>query len=233
MRTWRVDDVMSVNVAAVRADTPYREIVDLLTGRRISAVPVVDEDHRVVGVVSEGDLMHKVERGGHPDGRPMFEGPRGRAARIKAGADVARDLMTTPAVTTTGDTSIAEAARTMHRRGLKRLPVVDGEGRVVGMVTRGDLLKVHLRPDDDIRAEVAEQVLWRVLAVQEGTVQVSVTEGVVRLTGLLDRRSAADLAVRLARQIGGVVDVTDELRYDFDDADLPGYSPLTGLAKQR
>lgn len=233
MRTWRVNDVMSVQVAAVRTDTPYREIVDQLTARRISAMPVVDDDHRVVGVVSEADLVHKVERAGQPHGRPVFEGPRGRAARIKADADVARDLMTTPAVTTTGDTTIVEAARTMHRRNLKRLPVIDDQGRLVGIVTRGDLLKVHLRPDDDIRTDVTDQVLRRVLAVREDTVAVSVTEGVVRLTGQLDRRSAADLAVRLSRQLGGVVDVIDELGYDFDDADLPDYSPLTGLAKQR
>lgn len=233
MRTWRVDDVMSVDVAAVRADTPYRELVDLLTARRISAMPVVDDDHRVVGVVSEADLVHKVQRAGQPYGRPVFEGPRSRAARIKADADLARDLMTTPAVTTTGDTTIVEAARTMHRRNVKRLPVIDDQGRLIGIVTRGDLLKVHLRPDDDIRADVTEQVLRRVLAVREDTVGVSVSEGVVRLTGQLDRRSAADLAVRLSRQLGGVVDVIDELGYDFDDADLPGYSPLTGLAKQR
>lgn len=222
MRTWQVRDVMTTDVAAVREQTPYREIVDVLATRRISAVPVVDDFGRVLGVVSETDLLYKVELVGQPHEARLFEGRRRRQARVKAEAALARDLMTAPAVTTLGHVAIAAAARTMDREHVKRLPVLDDLGRLAGVVTRGDLLKVHLRPDADIRADVVQEVLRRVLAVEEGLVQVTVADGVVRLTGQLDRRSSVQIALRLAVQVSGVVQVVDELGYDIDDTVLTG-----------
>lgn len=228
MRTWQVRDVMTAEVATVREETPYREIVDVLTARRISAVPVVDEQSRVLGVVSEADLMYKVELIGEPYEPRLFEGRRRRQARVKAEAATARDLMTSPAVTTMGHTPIAAAAKTMDRQRVKRLPVVDDLGRLVGIVTRSDLLRVHLRPDADIRADVVQEVLRRVLAVEEGLVGVTVTDGVVRLTGQLDRRTSVGLAVRLAAQISGVVQVVNELGYDIDDTVVTGVGSWPG-----
>nr|MDT0660370.1 CBS domain-containing protein [Micromonospora sp. DSM 115978] len=222
MRTWRVSDVMTTDVAAVRAETPYREIVDLVTARKISAVPVVDADRRVLGVVSEADLLHKIELLGQPHQPRVFAGRRRRAAQTKAEAAVARDLMTTPAVTVWGHTALVTAARTMERQDVKRLPVIDDLGRLVGIVTRGDLLKVHLRPDAEIRADVVHEVLHKILAIEEGRVEVTVDGGVVRLRGTLDRRSAAQLALKLAAQVSGVVEVLDELTYEFDDMVLLG-----------
>lgn len=229
MRTWQVRDVMTTDVAAVGEDTPYREIIDVLTSRHVSAVPVVDDFRRVLGVVSEADLLHKVELVGEPHERRVFEGRRRRSARVKADAAIARDLMTAPAVTTYADVPLVSAAKLMHREQVKRLPVVDDLGRLAGIVTRGDLLKVHLRPDADIRRDVVEEVLRRVLAVEEGAVQVSVTDGVVRLVGQLDRHSSVEIAGRLAAQVSGVVEVVNEFGYDFDDtvfsgtASWPGY----------
>lgn len=223
MRTWQVGDVMTADVATVREDTPYREIVDVVTNRHISAVPVVDYFGHVLGVVSESDMLYKVElMGQQPVERPLFEGRRRRQARAKADAAVARDLMTAPAVTTTAQTPIAAAARVMDRERVKRLPVIDDLGRVVGIVTRGDLLKVHLRPDADIRHDVVHEVLRRVLAVEEGVVRVEVRDGVVRLIGQLDRRTSVDLAGRLAAQVSGVVDVVNELGFKYDDTLLAG-----------
>lgn len=222
MRTWQVGDVMTKDVATVREETPYREIVDILTDRRISAVPVVDDFGRVLGVVSEGDLIHKVELIGQPYAPRLFEGRHRRRARIKAEAAVARDLMTAPAVTTLRTTPLAAAAKIMDRQHVKRLPVIDDLGRLAGIVTRGDLLRVHLRPDEDIRQDVVQEVLRRVLAVEEGLVQVTVTDGVVRLTGQLDRRTSVSIAVRLAAQVSGAVQVVNELGYDIDDTIVTG-----------
>ena len=219
MRTWQVQDVMSSDVATVREDTPYREIIDVLAARRVSAVPVVDDARRVLGVVSEADLLHKVEFLGQPQERRVFESPRRRAARIKARAQVAADLMTAPAVTTSPHTSLVAAAKTMSRERVKRLPVVDDLGKLVGIVSRGDLLKVHLRPDSDIHWDVVYEVLHRILGVFDG-VEVSVDDGVVRLTGQLDRRSSVEIAERLAMQVSGVVDVINELEYDYDDTQV-------------
>jgi CBS domain-containing protein len=220
MKLWNVGDVMTTNVATVREETPYREIVDVLAHRQISAVPVIDGFDRVLGVVSEADLLHKIETEGHPETRRVFESRRRRSARVKAGATVARDLMTVPAVTAMPHTLIPAAARLMDAEAVKRLPVVNDLGRLVGIVTRSDLLKVHLRPDADIRHDVVEGVLHRVLAVRDGTVRVETRDGIVTLTGELDRRSAAITAVRLAQAVAGVVAVDDKLTFTYDDTAL-------------
>ncbi|MET7806964.1 CBS domain-containing protein [Micromonospora chersina] len=220
MRTWQVQDVMTTDVATVREGTAYREIVDVLTGRHVTAAPVVDGAGRVLGVVSEADLMYKVELQGQPQPRRILPDRHRREARAKAGATLAADLMTAPPVTVTPDASLVEAARTMGARGVKRLPVVDDLGRLVGIVTRGDLLKVHLRPDADILRDVRDEVLRRTLGVPDGVVDVTVHGGVVTLTGQLDRWSTVRLALRLARQVSGVVEVVDALGYAIDDAPM-------------
>ncbi|MEU5940462.1 CBS domain-containing protein [Micromonospora sp. NPDC047548] len=225
MRTWQVGDVMTREVATAGEETPYRDIVDMLIRRGISAVPVVDGFQRVLGVVSEADLLHKVERAGNPDERRVFEGRRRRVAREKADALVAKELMTAPAVTTYPESSLPAAARLMDREVVKRLPVLDDLGRLVGIVTRSDLLRVHLRSDAEIREDVVQEVLRRVLAVRDGLVTVQVRDGEVTLDGRLDRRSAADLAVRLAGQVSGVVRVVDTIGYDVDDTDLVELPP--------
>ncbi|MDQ7904017.1 CBS domain-containing protein [Phytohabitans sp. ZYX-F-186] len=226
MKLWTVADVMTTDVATVKEGTPYRDIVDILTARQVSAVPVVDDFERVLGVVSEADLLHKIETEGHPATRRVFEGRRRRAARTKATALVARDLMTVPAVTAVPHTLIPAAARRMDTEHVKRLPVINDLGRLVGIVTRGDLLKVHLRPDADIRRDVVEGVLHRVLAIRDGIVRVEVHDGVVTLAGELDRHSATVTAVRLAQAVAGVVSVEDRLTFLFDDTTLAN----TGVA---
>ncbi|WP_416904568.1 CBS domain-containing protein [Micromonospora echinospora] len=225
MRTWQVGDVMTVDVATVDGQTPYREVVDLLVRRGISAVPVVDGFRRVRGVVSEADLLHKVERAGRPDERRIFEGRRRRDARVKADAMVAEELMTAPAVTTYPGASLPAAARLMEREQVKRLPVLDDLGRLVGIVTRADLLRVHLRRDSEIREDVVQEVLRRVLAVRDGLVTVRVRHGEVALDGRVDRRSSAELAVRLAGQVSGVTRVVSTLGYDEDDTVTPEWAP--------
>ncbi|MBQ0893072.1 CBS domain-containing protein [Micromonospora purpureochromogenes] len=225
MRTWQVGDVMTRDVATVGEETPYRDIVDVLIRRGVSAVPVVDGFRRVLGVVSEADLLHKVERAGNPDQRRVFEGRRRRVAREKADALVAKELMTAPAVTTYPESPLPAAARLMDQEVVKRLPVLDDLGRLVGIVTRSDLLRVHLRSDAEIREDVVQEVLRRVLAVRDGLVTVQVRDGEVTLDGRLDRRSAADLAVRLAGQVSGVVRVVDTIGYDVDDTVLVELPP--------
>jgi CBS-domain-containing membrane protein len=228
MRTWQVGDVMTGDVATVEETTPYRAVVDVMTTRRVSAVPVVDEFRRVLGVISEADLLHKIELIGEPHERRIFESRRRHDARVKADALVARDLMTAPAVTTTATATLVEAARIMDREHVKRLVVADDLGRLVGIVSRSDLLKVHLRPDEDIRRDVIDEVLKRVLMLEENAIDISVTDGVVTLSGQLDRRSSVEIAARLAARISGVVRVADGLTYEYDDV-KPGLGTPTGL----
>lgn len=225
MKTWQVDDVMTTAVVTVSQSTPYREVVDLLVGHRFSAVPVVDDFQRVTGVVSEADLLRKIEYAGEEEPR-LFDGRRRRGERIKAFACTAADLMSTPAVTVLAGTSLAAAARLMDREEVKRLPVTDDLGRLIGIVSRGDLLKAHLRPDDEIHADVESGVLRTYLVEGADTVRATVQDGVVTLTGRVDRLSTKDIADRMTRQIPGVVAVVDELDYGYDDRNILG----TGLA---
>ncbi|MEJ3747032.1 CBS domain-containing protein [Actinomycetes bacterium KLBMP 9797] len=219
MKKTTVGDVMTTNVATVQENTDYRSIVDLLVGRRISAVPVLDDTGRVIGVVSEADLLYKIEFAGAPEHRRIFPG-RQRSDRDKGAGRVARDFMSAPAVTITADATVAEAARRMAERRVKRLPVVDGDGRLAGIVSRPDLLRVHLRPDAQLRRDIVDEVLSRTLWIEPGVVTVVVQDGVVALRGRLDRRSLAEMAARLTAAVPGVVRVDDELTYDLDDLNL-------------
>ncbi|MCU7731076.1 CBS domain-containing protein [Actinoplanes sp. KI2] len=221
MKPWTVRDVMTRRVVSVDRGTSYRNMVDLLTEKRISALPVIDETGHVVGVVSEADLLRKIEYAGDEAPR-LFDGPRRRDERLRSQGRTAADLMSTPPIVVATDTTIAAAARTMHREGVKRLPVVDEHGRLVGIVTRGDLLKTHLRTDQEILDDVRTGVLRRFLPEDEATVIAAVVDGVVTLTGTVDRWTSADIAERLTRQIAGVVDVNSTLDYRFDDRQVRG-----------
>lgn len=217
MRTWTVDDVMTSEVVSVKPAASYRTVVDLLVGRHFSAVPVVDDGHRVIGVVSEADLLRKIEYAGQEEPR-LFESGRRRGQRAKALAGTAAELMSHPPVVAPAGTAIMVAARTMDTEGVKRLPVVDEAGRLAGIVTRGDLLKVHLRTDAAIREDVVSGVLGTLLLGAETAAAVTVDHGVVTMTGTADRWSTADLAVRLTRQVAGVVQVVDAMTFHLDDS---------------
>ncbi|MEV4536486.1 CBS domain-containing protein [Asanoa sp. NPDC049518] len=217
MRHWTVGDVMTRRVTTVRAEATYREIVDELVEHAVSAVPVVDGHGRVLGIVSEADLLHKVEAVGAPRSRAM-RWPARLASATSEGTTAAQ-LMTTPAVTIGPNDRIADAARRLARR-IRRMPVVDGRGRLVGIVSRRDLLRMHTRPDADIRADIVENVLRRGLCVDPLRVQVDVADGVVTETGKLESRSVASLTVALTREVAGVVDVVDRLTWDQDDLRL-------------
>ncbi|GAU69819.1 hypothetical protein SSP35_14_01530 [Streptomyces sp. NBRC 110611] len=206
MKHSRVGGLMVSDVVTVIAQTPFKEVAKLLAVHQISGLPVVDSDDRVLGVISESDLML----------RQAGEAP-GQGQDAKVHAMTAEELMSRPAITVRVGDSIAEAARTMARHRVERLPVVDEEDRLVGIVTRRDLLQLFLRPDADIRRAVAEE-LDETLWLSPNTVNVQVIDGVVTLTGRLERLSDIPVAVRLAQQVDGVVSVIDKLTYRLDDS---------------
>lgn len=229
MKTWTVDDVMTRTVVSVDQASSYREVVDLLMANRFSAVPVVDAFSHVTGVVSESDLLRKIEYAGEEEPR-FFEGRRRRGERHKALARNVADLMSTPAIVALSGTSIVAAARQMHHEGVKRLPVIDDLGRLVGIVSRGDLLKTHVRPDTDILADIETEVLRPYLVDDAEAVTAAVVNGAVTLGGRVDRWSSAEIAERLTRQVAGVVGVTSTIEYGFDDRTVRGVRLGTGLA---
>ncbi|HZC99632.1 MAG TPA: CBS domain-containing protein [Actinomycetes bacterium] len=216
----KVEDVMTTEVVTVRRQEPFKSIVRLLEECRISAVPVVDDRGVVIGVVSEADLLAK-ER--YPHGRAglsTVEGLRNRTALHKAKGVTAAELMSSPPVTVQLGSTVGEAARLCAGAGVKRLPVVDGRGRLVGVVTRTDLLKVFMRQDEEIRREVAELIHPGVWA-SPLAVDVTVADGVVTLRGQVQRRSFVAVITRMAEAVDGVVKVERELGWDMDDTVLP------------
>ncbi|MFD9268553.1 CBS domain-containing protein [Streptomyces goshikiensis] len=185
-----IEDVMTHAVISVDRRTPFKDIVEAMRQWRISALPVLSEEGRVAGVVSEADLLLKAQ--GADESRAVTAG----------------QLMTVPAVTVTKDATIPGAARLMARGHLKRLPVVDGDGRLIGMVSRGDLLKIYLRPDADIAEELRRLITAELIPAGSAMVQVHVADGIVHLDGSIPDPALKDVLVRVARTVPGVVDIT-------------------------
>jgi CBS-domain-containing membrane protein len=136
---------------------------------------------------------------------------------VKSVADTASQLMTDPAVTVEPDASLAEAAKLMHQHDIKRLPVVDPLGRLIGIVSRTDLLSVYLRSDTQIRDDIVDGVVRQTLGIDPLSVEVDVLDGRVVVQGTLYRRSTATLLVRMVSAVPGVIQVRDRLRWDYDD----------------
>lgn len=218
MRHKHVDSQMTTDVVAVGPSTPFKELVRILRTHRIGALPVVDGT-AVVGVVSESDLLRKEADMEGPAPFPLRVITRRavRAARVKAEAGNAGTLMTSPAVVIAPGTTVGDAARLMERHHVRHLPVVDSDGRLRGIVSRGDLLRVFLRTDTDIRDEIRDQVLGEELRLGLATVDVRVVDGVVDLSGSVPRKSLVAVLVRMCRGVDGVVQVREHLAYELDD----------------
>lgn len=211
-----ISEVMTRDVVTVRPDTPFKEITSVLSTHGISAVPVADARGAPMGLVSEADLLRK--QVDQPDKYGEQAAPPGQPKeRAKARAENAAGLMTTPVVTAHADWPVAQAARTMDRHRVRRLLVVDETDRIIGIVSRSDLLRVFLRPDEEIREEIRDDVLEGMLRLGGTEVQVQVHDGVVTLRGEVENRSTAEIAERLAKGVDGVVTVRPMIDYTVDD----------------
>jgi CBS domain-containing protein len=209
----RVSDVMTTPVITVDRITPYKEIARLLADHRVSGMPVLKMGREVVGVVTEDDLL-------------TAQASMARQLRVAAKRSwrprkqqypvlTAGEIMTTPAITVGPHVTVHAAARLMNTHHVRRLPVVDDRGRLMGIVSRRDLLSVFLRRDEEIAADI-RQVLDQILSVEPGEVEVTVRNGVVTLTGMLDRKTGPHgdlipLAIRIMWDVDGVVGVVDRL----------------------
>ncbi|WP_405810897.1 CBS domain-containing protein [Streptomyces sp. NBC_00210] len=226
MKLSNVASLMVGEVISVTPATPFKDVAKLLAEHDITGLPVLDDDGRVLGVVSESDLLVRQASAGGADEEQ--QGPRhGRTPRSTADTrDDKREgltaglLMSAPAITVRVEDTIAKAARTMLRRGVERLPVVDAEDRLVGIVTRRDLLQVFLRPDSEIRRHVVEDVLTDALGLAPNVIEVHVVDGVVTLEGLLERHSQIPVVLQLTQRLDGVVSVVDHLSSRVNDSGL-------------
>jgi CBS domain-containing protein len=182
----------------------------VMRARGFSAFPVLDDDDRVVGIVSEDDLLVREGFDG-PGAGPRFL--MRHADRGKSTGLTAKELMTAPAITIRPEAAVAEAARTMHTRHVKRLPVVSADGRLMGVVSRVDLLGIYDRPDADIRTEIIKRVIESDFVLDSRAFTVTVDSGVVTLTGPISSEDVALSLLDAVRQADGVIAVRDRLRY--------------------
>lgn len=204
-----VGDVMTRNVVSVREHAQYKDIILIMRERGFSACPVLSADDAVVGVVSEDDLLVKEAYAGQTASGKLAR----RLNRTKATGLTARQLMTHPAISIRPDAPVAEAARIMHAKHVKRLPVVTADGNLVGIVSRVDLLGVYDRPDSEIEAEIRKRVIRDEFVLDAQAFNATVVSGVVTISGSVDNRAVAISLLDAIRQVDGVVVVRDRLGY--------------------
>lgn len=227
----RVRDVMTTSVVSVGPSTPLKEVARLLVDHRISGVPVVDPDGRVLGLVTEADFLVKEQAGeGSPHRRfgwLLGESTETRAQAGKFAATNAGEAMTAPPITIEPDQSITEAARRMSERRVNRLPVLEN-GKLVGIVTRADIVRVYVRSDADLVQTVREDVLRRMLWLDPAAFVVEARDGRVSISGSVGRRSTAAMTERFIRMVPGVVDVEADIDWSIDDSEIepPSEDPV-------
>ncbi|MPY56030.1 CBS domain-containing protein [Streptomyces spongiae] len=210
-----VAELMTRDVVRARRDMPFKEIVKLLADNGVTAVPVVDELDRPIGVVSEADLLRKSSAQADPSG--LTPVPHLEAwERAKAEGARAEELMSAPAVCARPEWTVVEAARLMEVQSVKRLPVVDETDRLQGIVSRRDLLLIFLRRDDAVRDEIVQDVLRRTLGPVASDVTVEVREGHVSLGGSVQVKSLIPVIERLCRSVDGVVSVAEHITHRAD-----------------
>jgi CBS domain-containing protein len=205
-----VKDVMTTRVIWVRKDATFREMATALRKHRVSAFPVLGDDDKVIGVVSEADLLTKEALEGEPG---VFTGILHRRDQEKSRGITAGDLMTAAVVTVSPDDTVEHAARLMYNRRVKRLPVVTADGHLVGIISRADVLSVFDRSDEEIRDEITHEVMLKEFLVDPGAFTVKVKDGVVTLEGVPETNSIGHEAVQRIRHVQGVVAVRDRLSY--------------------
>ena len=199
-----VKDVMTTRVVSVKRGTSFKEMAIALRENRVSAFPVIDDDGKVIGVVSEADMLAR---------KVLSTGMLHRGEQDKAEDLTAGDLMTHPAITVSPEDSVEVAARLMYTLQIKRLPVIDSSGRLAGIISRTDVLATFDRSDEQIRKEVTDDVIWHEFAAGPGQLAVTVQAGVVTLEGNAETAALADVIVRKVRHVQGVVAVRDRLSY--------------------
>ncbi|RDI60495.1 CBS domain-containing protein [Nocardia pseudobrasiliensis] len=225
MKHKRICDVMTRDVISVTTTTPFREVVRTLRDHDVSGVPVLDADGRVVGIVTEADLLGRQARaGGAVPGRIRHLLLHGAFARSGV-ARTAADLMSSPVVTVSAPDHLTTAAAALARHDVKRAPVLDVDGRLVGIVSRKDLLSVYLRPDYELVAEIRTEVFTRAMCVPRRAVSVEIVDGVVTLTGEVERQSMIEIITVLTEAVDGVVAVHNRLTARTDDTHLPPPEP--------
>ncbi|HYQ63978.1 CBS domain-containing protein [Actinophytocola sp.] len=209
-----VGSVMTRNVVTAVPATPFRELVARMAEHGVSALPVVDPQGRPIGVVSEADVLAKQEFHGGQDELPHHD-RTGRERWYRAQGRIAAEVMTTPVRAVHADEPVVGAAQLLAKAGIRRLFVIDGDGRLIGVVSRRDLLHVYLCDDEELRTRIVE--LLAKAGFTPGAVAVRVADGVATVDGSVAGPGAGIAALRLVRAVPGVVGVHDNLSFPVDE----------------
>jgi len=223
-----VADVMTTRVHVATPLTPFKILVRLIEENKVSAIPIVDQHGIPVGIVSEADLLLKERRAELESGSNLLHLRRHARERSKAEGFVASDVMTSPPLSIGIGATLADAARLMQERNVRRLIVVDAGGRIAGIVSRSDLLQVFLRSDEELRDEIVTKIIPAIVVDHNGDVGVDVRYNVVTLHGEVDRKSDSEILGRLAEELDGVVDVINLLSFRWDDTKVRPATALRG-----
>ena len=213
----KVRDVMTTRVVTVRENATFKDMAALLTEYRVSAFPVLDDKGKVIGVVSEADLLSKealvADMGSQAAWLGRIAGSPYHDEFAKAAAITATDLMTKPPVVVTPDEPVTSAARLMYHGRVKRLPVVGEKGQLIGIVSRADVLSVYRRPDEEIRQEIIKNVIMNEFFADPDRFVVAVKDGIVTLEGYPESAARGRDIVIESWHVEGIVSVRDRLTY--------------------
>jgi CBS-domain-containing membrane protein len=212
-----VKDVMTTRVIWVSKNATFREMAAALREYRVSAFPVIDDDRKVIGVVSEADMLTKEALIDEPG---LVGGILHRRDQAKARGITAGDLMTTTVVAVRPEDTVEHAAKLMYDRGVKRLPVTDESGHLVGIISRADVLSVFDRTDSVISHEITHDVIQGEFVTDPAAFQVMVMDGIVTLSGRPETNEIGHDIVQRVRHVPGVVAVRDRL--DYPPVERPG-----------
>lgn len=211
----RVIDLMTTEVVTVTADMSLKEAARTMTDLGVSGLPVLDDAGAIIGIITEADFLAREAGRSEPRRRrlldALFNEPQ------IAEAESVEEAMTLDPVVIYPEASLTEAARVMVNHGVKRLPVVDSEGHLRGVISRADVVAAFTRPDDIIEDEIREDVIRRILFLEADSVEVVVDDGVVRLSGAVPTKSDARLLEELTRRLDGVVRLESNIKFDLDD----------------
>lgn len=220
----KVRDLMTTDPITTTPDAPLKEAARIMVREKISGLPVM-AGPQVVGIVTEGDFLRQEANRDQPYRLSLLEALFGEGGAEPA-VETVGEVMTEPVITITADATVSEAARVMSHRKVKRLPVLDDDGNLIGVISRADVVNAFTKPDEVIEDEVREDIVRRLLFLEPDVIDVSVDDGVVTLSGELENRTEAHLLEELTRRIAGVVRVVSNLTYEVDDQRIGKSYPL-------
>lgn len=222
----KVRDLMTTEPVTTTPDTPLKEAARLMVKHKVSGLPVV-RDGKVVGIVTEGDFLRQEANRDQPYRFGLLDALFGDEPAPPPSAETVGQVMTEQVLTVPPDASLSEAARIMASRRVKRLPVIAADGRLVGVISRADVVNAFTKPDEVIEDEIREDIVRRLLFLEPDAIEVSVKDGVVSLSGRLENRTEAHLLEELTRRLDGVIRVESSLTYEVDDHRIEKMYPLS------